>query len=204
MSGVGRWRVALSTGTFPSAPPRTVRTRLRVHGSPVPAPLRVARSALWGVCILQPSRSACPRHLPPFALLAAFPRSLAGRHPGDYYGGSVALALAGGRRSRGTSSSHVRDRDRCPTHPLASPHWRLSFPRRCDSLRFMPSHGLAAVVRRSFRRARTFTTGDWDSSSLAFTLSVGSNATSRTASSDRRAFSQHATVLLVFRPRVSW
>jgi hypothetical protein len=54
--------------------------------------------------------------------------------------------------------------------------------------RFMPSHGLAAVVRRSFRRARTFTPGDWGSGSLAFTLSAGSNVTGRTASSDRRAF----------------
>src|SRR5437899_10663270 len=53
-------------------------------------------------------------HLPPFALHVAFPHSLAGRHAGDYYGGSVALALASCRRSRGTSSSHVRGRCRCP------------------------------------------------------------------------------------------
>ena len=54
--------------------------------------------------------------------------------------------------------------------------------------RFMPSHGSAAVVRRSFRRVLTFTTGDWGSSSLAFAVSAGSNAASRTASSDSRAF----------------
>src|SRR5439155_2161394 len=40
----------------------------------------------------------------------------------------------------------------------------------------------------SFRRARTFTTEDWDSSSLAFTISAGSNATCRTAPSHSRAF----------------
>jgi len=41
-------------------------------------------------------------HLAPFALRAAFPPSLAGRCSGDYYGASVALGLASGRRS------HVR------------------------------------------------------------------------------------------------
>jgi len=41
-------------------------------------------------------------HLAPFALRAAFPPSLAGRHSGDYYGASVALGLAPVRRS------HVR------------------------------------------------------------------------------------------------
>jgi hypothetical protein len=53
--------------------------------------------------------------------------------------------------------------------------------------RFMPSHGSAAVVRRCFRRVLTFTTGDWDSSRLAFTVSAGSNATCRIAPSGRRA-----------------
>jgi len=32
----------------------------------------------------------------------------------------------------------------------------------------MPTHGLAAVVRCLFRRVRTFTTEDWDSSSFRF------------------------------------
>jgi hypothetical protein len=45
-------------------------------------------------------------HLAPFALRAAFPPSSAGRDSGDYYGASVALGLAPGRRS------HVR---RCRT-----------------------------------------------------------------------------------------
>src|ERR1035437_4232980 len=60
-----------------------------------------------------------PNHLPPFALCRAFPRPMTGRNSGDYYGGSVAMALAGCRRSRGTSSSYVRGRCRRPTHPLA-------------------------------------------------------------------------------------
>ena len=56
------------------------------------------------------------------------------------------------------------------------------------ALRFMPPHRTAPVVRRSFRRVHTFTPGDWGSSSLAFTVSAGSNAACRTASSDSRAF----------------
>lgn len=41
-------------------------------------------------------------HLVPFALLTAFPSSLAGRDSGDYYETSVAIGLASLRRS------HVR------------------------------------------------------------------------------------------------
>jgi hypothetical protein len=63
----------------------------------------------------------------------------------------------------------------CPSHEGAG------------ALRFMPPHRTAPVVRRSFRRVHTFTTGDWGSSSLAFTVSAGSNAACRTASSDSRA-----------------
>jgi len=46
-------------------------------------------------------------NLLPFALHVVLQRSLAGRYAGDYYDSSVALALSGCRRSRGTSSSHV-------------------------------------------------------------------------------------------------
>jgi hypothetical protein len=76
----------------------------------------------------------------PCARLSRTP--LAGRHSGDSDGGSVALALAGGRRSRGTSSSHVRGRGRCPTHPLTWLHEPMSSPRRCDSLTV---HAIARV-----------------------------------------------------------
>jgi hypothetical protein len=41
----------------------------------------------------------CTRNLSPFALYAAFLRALAGRHSSGYYGDSVALGLAGCRRS---------------------------------------------------------------------------------------------------------
>jgi len=41
-------------------------------------------------------------HLVPFALWTALPPALAGRDSGDYYGTSVAIGLASGRRS------HVR------------------------------------------------------------------------------------------------
>ena len=51
-----------------------------------------------------------------------------------------------------------------------------------SSSQFMAMHRLATVVRRFFRRAVTFTTGDWDSSNQAFTMSAGSNATCGTAS----------------------
>jgi len=123
-------------------------------------------------------------HLPPFALHVAFPRSTAGRYTGDYYGGSVALALAGCRRSRGTSSSHVRGRCRCPTHPLAWPHWPMSIPAKVHRLHgSRQCTGWRRLSARFFRRVRTFTTGDWDSSNQAFTMSAGSNTTCSTASS---------------------
>jgi hypothetical protein len=54
--------------------------------------------------------------------------------------------------------------------------------------RFTPMYRLATVVRRFFRRVFTFTTGDWDSSNQAFTMSAGSNATCPTASSSSGAF----------------
>jgi hypothetical protein len=68
-------------------------------------------------------------HLPPFALITAFPCFVAGCYSGDY--GMAAPSPGPSRalgRSRGTSSSHVRDRGRCPTHPLAWPHWSMSYP----------------------------------------------------------------------------
>jgi hypothetical protein len=52
-----------------------------------------------------------------------------------------------------------------------------------SSSQFMAVHRLAAVVRRFFHRVFTLTTGDWDSSNQAFTMSAGSNATCGTASS---------------------
>ncbi len=52
-----------------------------------------------------------------------------------------------------------------------------------SSSQFMAMHRLATVVRRFFRQVFTLTTGDWDSSNQAFTMSAGSNTTCGTASS---------------------
>jgi hypothetical protein len=146
-----------------------------------------------------------PNHLPPFALCLALPSALAGRNAGDYYGGSVALALAGGRRSRGTSSSHVRGRRRCPTHPLAWPHRPMFVP---------------AKVRRPHGSCRR--TGRWRSSDASSArcsrspLGIGVQVVElspyrpgRTRPALQRLgavapFSQHALVPSAFRPQVSW
>jgi len=68
------------------------------------------------------SRSSRRRHLPPFALYAALPRSLAGRPSGDYYGGSVTLELAPRRPSRVLSVVDVLARRRCLVRPLEWGH----------------------------------------------------------------------------------
>jgi hypothetical protein len=74
-----------------------------------------------------------------------------------------------------------------PFIPLLGLIGQWPFREGAIASRFMPSHGWAAVIRRFFRRVVTFTPGDWDSSSLAFTVSAGSNATCRTAPSGSRA-----------------
>ena len=75
-----------------------------------------------------------------------------------------------------------------PLIPLLDLTGQCSPREGATTSRFMPSHGSAAVLRRSFRRVLTFTTGDWGSSSLAFTMSAGSNPTCRTAPSGSHAF----------------
>src|SRR5438067_577720 len=57
--------------------------------SEAPALLMHAKHELWLAF------ASCP-----FALWTAFPSAVAGRDPGDYYGGSVAIGLASRRRSR--------------------------------------------------------------------------------------------------------
>ena len=47
------------------------------------------------------------RHLLPFALCGAFPRSLVGRDSDDYYGSSVPLGLASRRGSHNPSRVYV-------------------------------------------------------------------------------------------------
>ena len=57
-------------------------------------------SAVSALYISHTSWHVCPNHLCSLALWTAFPPSLAGRDPFDYYEHSVALGLASLRRSR--------------------------------------------------------------------------------------------------------
>ena len=82
----------------PPLPERCVH--LSVHSALQCLNPAVVFRTLWVALLLAALRSSALRHLPPFALSAAFLRALAGRHSGDYYGGSVALGLASRRRSR--------------------------------------------------------------------------------------------------------
>ena len=92
------------------------------------------------------------RHLSRFALRLAFPGSLVGRDPHDYYRDSVALALAGGRRSHIPFVRYVLARRRCPVrlleriqYPPASPQELLDVEHnhidmtRCRSQAFLPA-----------------------------------------------------------------
>jgi hypothetical protein len=132
-----------------AAPRRPAPTSHRCRGRPwrhgpllglqagVGAPVHVRGVAQGGqprVARGRPPELASSPHLPPCALGAACPHPLAGRDAGADEGGASALALAGARRSRGTSSSPVRGRGRCPTPPLAWLHEPRSSPRRCDRL----------------------------------------------------------------------
>src|SRR6266536_2151726 len=80
---------------------------LLAWGSSAPALPTRARSRLW------PPFEGCP-----FALWTAFPPAEAGRHAGDYYGGSVAVGLASRRRSRVCAFPTSRARRRRPVRPL--------------------------------------------------------------------------------------
>jgi hypothetical protein len=129
---------------FQRPPVRTRRASFPATGSPAtitcqrvhpPSPHRASRS-VSALGISPTSRLAMPGHLAPFALLPAFPDSLAGRDSCDYYGASVAIGLASRRRS------HVRPRCTCraelrwPTHLLEYPHWASPAPRRsCRQIR---------------------------------------------------------------------
>jgi hypothetical protein len=112
-------------------------------------------------------------HLAPFALRTAFPSSLAGRYPCDYYGASVSLGATPLRRS------HVRP---CCTyqHDVGVP--LISFnpltgdrprSRRLQSLHFSGPAGLGTGFNAFPADGSITSTGDWDSGSLAFTISRG-------------------------------
>ena len=105
MSGPGRHRAVVGVD-----PPVGQQVQLLVeqlpvqliHGRPFLPRSRRTPSTVSAFCISHTFRSSVSDHLFPFALRTAFPPSLAGRYPCDYYGDSVALGLASLRRS------HVR------------------------------------------------------------------------------------------------
>jgi hypothetical protein len=172
---------------FPAAPPRTVRAPLNAHRSPVPDPSRVTRWALSVVCARQPSRSACPGTCRPS------PCARLSRAPWPVVTPPTTMAAPSPWPSQAVGDPVVRRHPTAeaelgaPLIPLLDLIGQCLSPRRCVSIRFLLRHGGAAVIRRFFCRVLTLTTGDWGSSSLAFTMSAGSNATCRTAPSGRRA-----------------
>jgi hypothetical protein len=121
-------------------------------------------------------------HLVPFALRAAFPRPLVGRHSDDYYGTSVTVGLAPRRPSRLPSVIDVRARRRCPVRPLACGHAAPPTRRRVHApatLARYPS-GLASDALQG---TCACIAGDWGSGSLPFTVSRGSREPQPYASS---------------------
>ena len=108
-------------GPFPSAPLRTG------HAS-------FPRTQLSSACVppqwltfemLRPSAFRLPPTSPVAGTCRPSPCGRLSRPPTTTAAPSP-VGLAPRRRSRGTSPSHVRDRRRCPTHPLARPHWPVS------------------------------------------------------------------------------
>ena len=108
----------LAVSTFPTPLSRTGLAGFRASGSPEKT------SPGWRIRKgLRISRPANFIHfdvflLPPFALCAAFQRSLVGRDSYDYYNGSVTMRLAACRSSRIPSMWYVLARCRYPIHPL--------------------------------------------------------------------------------------
>jgi len=197
---VGRWRGVsrpFSIGPFPNWAGQFPGTQLS------------SRRQLLQV------RMGCPhafRALPsflavslfPFALYAALPRPLVGRHSDDYYENSAPVGVAAGRVSRGTSLSPVRARCRCPTHPLAWPHW--------------PSPAVQRVRRLAVQTVAHSSIGDqtvfrWErpcsERRLGFGVSTSHHGAQvlRHRSGYRRLnppLSQHALVPCTFRIQVGW
>ena len=100
------------------------------------------------------------------------------RRSGSRPGGDPAV------RRQHTSETDVG----APSIPCTGRTGRRPAARGCRDPRFMPRHAVAAVLRRLFRWVCISTTGDWGSSSLAFAISVGSNAACHAAPSGSRAF----------------
>ena len=118
----------LAVSTFPTPLSRTGLAGFRASGSPEKT------SPGWRIRKgLRISRPANFIHfdvflLPPFALCAAFQRSLVGRDSYDYSNGSVTMRLTACRSSRIPSVWYVLARVRYPIHPLQETHCPSSRP----------------------------------------------------------------------------
>ena len=128
---------------------------------------------------------------------------LAGRYSCDYYGHSVALGLASGRRS------HVHQRytsERDVGVPFASFNALTGHRSRTpeDYRRYLrhPAAGAGAGYRRLSGGRRLPPSGDWDSGNPAFAISRGSPGTPPRTPRQRPPVSWHAIVPLTFRIRV--
>ena len=140
----------------------------------------------------RPSASRLPprppgAHLVPFALCAAFPRPLVGRHSDDYYGTSVALGLAPGRPSRFPSIIDVRARVRCPVRPLECGH-SAPFARWRVGTSAVTACSPGGPASDALRGMCPCITGDWDSRSLPFTIARGPRESRPYAPSGRSRF----------------
>ena len=125
----------------------------------------------------RPSASRIPCRSPavylmPFALCAAFPRSLVGRDADDYYGTSVTVGLAPCRPSRLPSVSDARARRRCPVRPLQWARCPPSTRRRVRGSA-VSARSLGGPASGALQGTCPGITGGWGSSNPAFTVSRG-------------------------------
>jgi hypothetical protein len=128
---------------------------------------------------------------------------LAGRHPGDYYGHSVAIELASLRRSHVHYCRTYRARLRRPVRLLQCPdRASLLHPGGLPQVLEHPAAGAGAGFRRLSGGRCLAPSGDWASGNPAFAISRGSpGAPSRTPEHGRR-FAWHATVPFTFQIQV--
>ena len=129
--------------------------------------------------------------------------SLAGRHPCDYYGHSVAIGLASLRRSHGHYCRTCRARLRRPVRLLQCPdRASLLHPRGLPQVLEHPAAGVGAGFRR-LSGGRCFApSGDWASGNPAFAISRGSPGTPPRTPGHGRRFAWHATVPFTFQIQV--
>jgi hypothetical protein len=143
------------------------------HGRPFLPRSRRIPSTVSASCISQSSRSCASDHLCPFALRTAFPSSLAGRDPCDYYGHCVAIGLASLRRSHVRLCHTYLARLRRSTHLLECPRWASLRSRGLRQAHLRPAAGAAPVTGVFPAGVRIAPSGDWTSGNPAFAISRG-------------------------------